>query len=561
MFEGITETIERNTLLMAGPIALMERILHGVREGQEKMEMDALFNYECSPLTVENLRGRAGSTGKKYNDKWQSTTFGESILELLGVERGTHNEGTIGHDGSDVRSFFLNKTQQVFGIGKLNDLLSGIAEGTRAGYVSAWKHWFQFTRRPPESRWITEIGPRWDETVINWILFETRIMGLQASTMGTKISGLRYWHLLSVFPDWGKWSGRYKQVLNNVAEKDVARRNYPFNLELTNWIYSDFGSPIGLDSFGGGTDNSVKFELCAAMTIGFFFLLRVSELENLRMRDIRISTENNQSFLTLFLEGSKTDRYNQGDFKRLGQVGGLLCPLDALVRYVSVIEWDPTSTRKLFGNGLRGRLGGMMKTAASANHVDPSRIGTHSLRSGGANAMFVAGYDAEIIKRWGRWKSDTLSFYLWNDDRVLTTVGKGMLRSEGLLSQLQRQSDRDMIKEKEGREGRAGGRGGQWKGQKSEPAMEEEPQLAGRNVSWSDWNRGVPQMYGRQRRHRAGGKGEKCEWSMHDRMTAISKKISTICRHSNEFYRQKDGFIAWGEIEAFFNRRGVIISK
>ena len=42
-----------------------------------------------------------------------------------------------------------------------------------------------------------------------------------------------------------------------------------------------------------------------------------------------------------------------------------------------------------------------MKTAASANHVDPTRIGTHSLRSGGANAMFVAGYDTEIIKRWG----------------------------------------------------------------------------------------------------------------------------------------------------------------
>ena len=261
----------------------MERILHGVREAQEKMELHALFDLRSNPLTIENLRGRAGSQGKKYNDKWQTTAFGESILELLGVDRTPRTGGSYEDEGSDVRSFFVNKTQQVFGIGKLSDLLSGIAEGTRAGYVSAWKRWFQFTQRSPESRWITEIGPGWGETLINWILFETRIMGLQASTMRTKIPCLRYWHLLSGFPDWGRWAGRYKQVLNSVAKKDVARRNYLFNLELMSWAYSEFGSPIGLDSSEGGSVNMGKLELCAAMTIGFFFLLRVSGLENLMM--------------------------------------------------------------------------------------------------------------------------------------------------------------------------------------------------------------------------------------------------------------------------------------
>ena len=124
-----------------------------------------------------------------------------------------------------------------------------------------------------------------------------------------------------------------------------------------------------------------------------------------------------------------------------------------------MIGWDPTSTKKLFGGNLRDRLGALVKTAASANRIDPSRIGTHSLRSGWANAMFVAGYDIEIIKRWGRWKSDTFTFYLWNGDRALSSVGKGMLRSEGLMEQLQRQSDRNLIKKRESREGRAGGKG------------------------------------------------------------------------------------------------------
>ena len=225
--------------------------------------------------------------------------------------------------------------------------------------------------------------------------------------MRTEISGLRYWHLLSGFPDWGKWAGRYKQVLSSVAKKDVAKRNYPFNLELMTWVYREFGHPIKEEIEGGMGCPPSKYELCAAMTLGFFFLLSIGELGNLRMRDVRIEVEEGKLYLALFLGGGKTDQYNQGEFKRLEEVGGLLCPLAALVRYFKTISWGPSSNRKLFSPGTRERLASMMKTAASVNRIDPSRIGAHSLRSGGANAMFVAGYDSEAIKRWGRGKSDT----------------------------------------------------------------------------------------------------------------------------------------------------------
>ena len=39
--------------------------------------------------------------------------------------------------------------------------------------------------------------------------------------------------------------------------------------------------------------------------------------------------------------------------------------------------------------------------AASANDIDTESVGAHSLSSGGSGAMFVAGYDAELIKRRG----------------------------------------------------------------------------------------------------------------------------------------------------------------
>ena len=166
-----------------------------------------------------------------------------NILEGLGVGVGTTIENELPDDStSDVGSFFLNRTNHVAGAGKLGDLSSGISEGPRASYVSAWKHCAQFTQRALEKRWISVIGPKWDETLAGWILFGTRILGIQASTMRPKISGLRYWHLLPGFPDWGKWSGRYKQVLSSVAKKDATCRNYSSNLELMNWIMRDLGA-------------------------------------------------------------------------------------------------------------------------------------------------------------------------------------------------------------------------------------------------------------------------------------------------------------------------------
>ena len=131
---------------------------------------------------------------------------------------------------SDAMSFFEEQAYQAFGPGRLEDLMSGIAASTRASYITSWTHWHHFTLRAPQKRWITQVDPRWDDTLIDWILFETRILGLQVSTMRSKISGLRYWHLLSGYPDWSKWAGRYRQVLRSVAKKDMVRRNYPFNL-------------------------------------------------------------------------------------------------------------------------------------------------------------------------------------------------------------------------------------------------------------------------------------------------------------------------------------------
>ena len=64
-------------------------------------------------------------------------------------------------------------------------------------------------------------------------------------------------------------------------------------------------------------------------------------------------------------------------------------------------EWPHDSEAKVFGGWVRNRLCAILRMAGTAMGTPASRIGNHSLLPGGATAMWRAGYDVEIIKRWG----------------------------------------------------------------------------------------------------------------------------------------------------------------
>ena len=116
--------------------------------------------------------------------------------------------------------------------------------------------------------------------------------------------------------------------------------------------------------------------------------------------------------------------------------------------------------------------------------------------------MFVDGYDTDVIKRWGRWKSARFTTYLWNDDMVLAGLGRGMMLPACILPQLKRQSG-------------------------------------------DDRNRKIQRNGDRE-----GGKGNRGRSS--ERMFRISKKLSQLCRQDERIYRQRDGFV---ERETFANHR------
>ena len=55
----------------------------------------------------------------------------------------------------------------------------------------------------------------------------------------------------------------------------------------------------------------------------------------------------------------------------------------------------------IFGEMLRLRIECQLKSAAIANGIGPLAIGSHSLRAGGATALYVKGISITLIQRFG----------------------------------------------------------------------------------------------------------------------------------------------------------------
>ena len=69
---------------------------------------------------------------------------------------------------------------------------------------------------------------------------------------------------------------------------------------------------------------------------------------------------------------------------------------------------DPSTNQPLRTSHLRDLIRVMMVGEGE----DPSEFGTHSLRIGGATALFAAGADETVIRTMGRWSSDCYRLYV-----------------------------------------------------------------------------------------------------------------------------------------------------
>ena len=217
-------------------------------------------------------------------------------------------------------------------------------------------------------------------------------------------------------------------------------RRHPVTPQMLRWIRSGIRPEASLD---GPT-------LWAALLLGFFFLLRASEYLAPEAGD-RAAKGVHGADLTPRLQGSpissfaladevvptirrsKTDQLNEGNVKNHLRAAGALCVIEAL-QYLQARAPERWRTERhdpllRWANGKslrRHEVQAPIMQAAAALGGDPSRIGTHSPRFGGASALWAAYRDSAVVKRWGRWASEAFQGYLWEACGNATGVAAAM---------------------------------------------------------------------------------------------------------------------------------------
>ena len=84
-------------------------------------------------------------------------------------------------------------------------------------------------------------------------------------------------------------------------------------------------------------------------------------------------------------------------------------PVSPLAAGTTPLFRDPATNEPLRTHRMRDVVRSVMQASGES---DPSQFGTHSLRIGGATALFAAGADPTVIRTMGRWSSDCYRLYV-----------------------------------------------------------------------------------------------------------------------------------------------------
>ena len=166
-----------------------------------------------------------------------------------------------------------------------------------------------------------------------------------------------------------------------------------------------------------GTEWSTKL-LWAACCLAFFGFMRAGELTapststydpavHLCVGDIAIDDPHIPSRIQVSIKQSKTDPFRRGVQLCIGKTGTKLCPVAALLDFLSVRGSTAGFLFRYEDGSLltRQRLVSAVRAALENAGLDQSRYCGHSFRIGAATEAARKGIEDSVIKTLGRWKS------------------------------------------------------------------------------------------------------------------------------------------------------------
>ena len=214
---------------------------------------------------------------------------------------------------------------------------------------------------------------------------------------------------------------------------------------MMKWVRENIGPQPGATA----EENFDALMVIAALNTAWFFMLRAKEYCDsngvdfamvLRGADLKFEGEGEDLCVTLQFRKTKTDQEAFGTCKTmyLSGVQGL-CVVRALLDFRAVAPQrfgqGAEALNPLFrwGGGQmlrRTQVQALLQRAAVGVGLPPDRFMSHSLRIGGASALFQATGEIELVKRTGRWSSAAVQRYLHDGETALKHAAAKMATVE-----------------------------------------------------------------------------------------------------------------------------------
>ncbi|XP_060589976.1 uncharacterized protein LOC132745167 [Ruditapes philippinarum] len=224
------------------------------------------------------------------------------------------------------------------------------------------------------------------------------------------VYSIKWYHDLFEFP-----SPTDSRLVKNVVEggkRKLAKpihKKEPMAVELLHKMFSHMYAE----------KNIMNQRFICICLIAFAGFLRSAEVLKLKRSDICFY----DSYLSIFIESSKTDKYREGVWVLIARIGTCLCPVANLEKYICWTGIRPDSECFLFGRLTATKDGHVLrnqdKPLSYSNFRDlfvqtfkklvddVNKFCSHSLRAGGATAAANNGIPDRLFKRHGRWHSET----------------------------------------------------------------------------------------------------------------------------------------------------------
>ena len=151
---------------------------------------------------------------------------------------------------------------------------------------------------------------------------------------------------------------------------------------------------------------------------------------HLSISDVSLTSAADPEAIVVRIKASKTDPFRNGTSIYLGRTGRDLCPVAALLGYITHRGMSP-GPRFRFESGqplTRDALVREIRLALGRVGMDATQYSGHSFRIGAATSAAAAGIDDAVIKTLGRWRSTAYQSYIQLPRESLASISSSLAR-------------------------------------------------------------------------------------------------------------------------------------